>query len=279
MSSPQEQKVPGWLAAAWTEALSRVLESLTGVAPLVSWSPGAFTAERPAEAADLLWWEQPLTVAPGTTLWVGTPVEAWREIGGQVLRASGVESDTEADIRSAFFEVLGQSLSGLAQSIGQRLGREINCEGGGEAPPPPMPYASIETEVAQGSAPLPALLLAVGSRLLDALEEPARERQTTEVVPAAAVSAPSHTARTLDLLMEVELPVSVSFGRAELLLKDVLKLTTGSIVELNRTVDEPVELIVNNCVIARGEVVVVEGNYGLRITHIISAQERLRTLK
>jgi flagellar motor switch protein FliN/FliY len=83
----------------------------------------------------------------------------------------------------------------------------------------------------------------------------------------------------MDLLMEVELPVSVSFGRAELPLKDVLKLTSGSIVELNRSVNEPVEVIVNNCVIARGEVVVVEGNYGVRIGEIISPQERLRTLK
>ena len=83
---------------------------------------------------------------------------------------------------------------------------------------------------------------------------------------------------TFDLLLDVELPVCVSFGGAEMQLKDVLKLTTGSIVELNRSVAEPVELIVNNCVIARGEVVVVEGNYGIRIKQVISRQERLRTL-
>ncbi len=62
------------------------------------------------------------------------------------------------------------------------------------------------------------------------------------------------------------------------MLKDVIKLTTGSIVELNRALSEPVEVIVNNCVIARGEVVVVEGNYGIRIKQVISRQERLRTL-
>ena len=84
--------------------------------------------------------------------------------------------------------------------------------------------------------------------------------------------------RTLDLLLEVELPVSVSFGRAQLPLKEVLKLNSGSIVELNRSISEPVDLIVNNCVIARGEVVVVEGNYGVRIKQIVSREERLRTL-
>ena len=70
----------------------------------------------------------------------------------------------------------------------------------------------------------------------------------------------------------------MSFGRAQVPLKDVLKLTTGSVVELNRAVSEPVEVIVNNCVIARGEVVVVEGNFGVRIQQVISRQERLRTL-
>ena len=74
------------------------------------------------------------------------------------------------------------------------------------------------------------------------------------------------------------MPVSVSFGRAYLPLRDVLKLSSGSIVELNRSVSDPVEVIVNNCVIARGDVVVVDGNYGVRVTQIISRQERLRTL-
>ena len=50
-------------------------------------------------------------------------------------------------------------------------------------------------------------------------------------------------------------------------------------MELNRTISDLVEIIVNNCVIARGEVVVVEGNYGVRIQHVISREERLRTLK
>ena len=93
-----------------------------------------------------------------------------------------------------------------------------------------------------------------------------------------AVTSGALTSRTFDLLLDVELPVSVSFGRAQVQLKDVFKLTTGSIIELNRSIAEPVEVIVNNCVIARGEVVVVEGNFGVRIQQVISRQERLRTL-
>jgi flagellar motor switch protein FliN/FliY len=94
-----------------------------------------------------------------------------------------------------------------------------------------------------------------------------------------APSAPApESSKTFELLLDVELPVSISFGRAQIPLKDILRLTTGSIVELNRAVTDPVEVIVNNCVVARGEVVVVEGNFGVRIQQVISRQERVRTL-
>ena len=83
----------------------------------------------------------------------------------------------------------------------------------------------------------------------------------------------------LAVLLEVEVPVSISFGRCRLALKDVLKLTSGSIVELDRDVNEPVEVLVNRCLIARGEVVVVEGNYGVRIQQIASRQDRLRSVR
>jgi len=82
----------------------------------------------------------------------------------------------------------------------------------------------------------------------------------------------------LDLLLDADLPVSISFGKAQLPLKEVVNLTTGSTVELNRGVSEPVEILVNQRLIARGEVGVVEGNYGVRILEIVSPQERLGSL-
>ena len=112
----------------------------------------------------------------------------------------------------------------------------------------------------------------------NALLHALQESVVVEPEPEATTSE-SSSSKTFDLLLDVELPVSVSFGRAQVALKDVLKLTTGSIVELNRGVSEPVEVIVNNCVVARGEVVVMDGNYGVRIHQIISPQERLRTLR
>ena len=86
---------------------------------------------------------------------------------------------------------------------------------------------------------------------------------------------PVKNLETLDLLLDVELPVSVSFGKAQMPLQQVLKWTPGSIVELECGVNEPVEVVVNNCVIARGEVVVVDGNYGVRVQHIVRRAQRL----
>ena len=83
----------------------------------------------------------------------------------------------------------------------------------------------------------------------------------------------------MSLLLDVDLPISISFGKTHLAMRDVIKLTTGSIVELNRGVNEPVEVLVNGSPVARGEVVVVEGNYGVRILEIASRQDRMRTLR
>jgi flagellar motor switch protein FliN len=82
----------------------------------------------------------------------------------------------------------------------------------------------------------------------------------------------------IDLLLDVELPISVSFGNCEMPLKDVLKLGTGSVIELDKSVNDPVAIIVNHKPIAKGEVVMVEGNYGVRILEVESTADRIRSL-
>jgi flagellar motor switch protein FliN/FliY len=83
--------------------------------------------------------------------------------------------------------------------------------------------------------------------------------------------------RGMDLIMDIPLDVSVELGRVQMLIKDVLELATGSIVELERVAGEPIDLLVNGQLIAKGEVVVIEDNFGIRITEIISPADRLST--
>lgn len=82
----------------------------------------------------------------------------------------------------------------------------------------------------------------------------------------------------LDLILDVQVPVSVRFGKRQMLLEDILKLGHGSVIELDRSADEPVELLVNDKLLARGEVVVAEGHYAIRITQVESPAERIRSL-
>lgn len=84
--------------------------------------------------------------------------------------------------------------------------------------------------------------------------------------------------KNLSLVMDVTLNLSVELGKTELSIKDVLELTRGSVIELERVAGEPVDLMANGKLIAKGEVVVIEDNFGLRITSIISPAERLRGL-
>jgi flagellar motor switch protein FliN/FliY len=82
----------------------------------------------------------------------------------------------------------------------------------------------------------------------------------------------------MDLLLDVELPFSVSFGHTEMPLKEVLKLGAGSVIELDKSVNDPVTIVVNHKPIARGEVVMVDGNYGVRILEVKSTADRIRSL-
>jgi flagellar motor switch protein FliN/FliY len=82
----------------------------------------------------------------------------------------------------------------------------------------------------------------------------------------------------LDSLLGVELPIRVSFGSLEMPLGDVLKLGTGSVIELNESVNDPVTIMVNHRPVARGEMVAVGGNYGIRILEVESMADRIRSL-
>ncbi len=119
-----------------------------------------------------------------------------------------------------------------------------------------------------------------------------------EALPEAAVSVSSeengtsptnngNTSRKLDegemknigLIMDVKLPVRVRIGKKKMLLKDVLSMDIGSVIELNQLANDPLDILVDDHVIAQGEVVIVDGNFGVQITSIGSKRDRLTKLK
>jgi flagellar motor switch protein FliN/FliY len=111
----------------------------------------------------------------------------------------------------------------------------------------------------------------------------AAAREDVEVHPVRfpPLTEPVHLSserRALDLIMDVTMRVTVELGRASLTGEDVLGLGPGSVVELNKLAGEPVDVMVNDQLIARGEVVVVDENFGVRVTEIVSPRSRAQAM-
>jgi flagellar motor switch protein FliN/FliY len=85
--------------------------------------------------------------------------------------------------------------------------------------------------------------------------------------------------KNIGLILDVKLTVRVRIGSKRMLLKDVINMDIGSVVELNRLANDPLDILVDNKIIGKGEVVIVDGNFGIQITEIGSKRERLEKLK
>jgi flagellar motor switch protein FliN/FliY len=99
---------------------------------------------------------------------------------------------------------------------------------------------------------------------------------TPEAILAQAEAADEHAAGRIGVILGIDLPVVVRFGRTEMAIRALTKLGPGSVIELGRSPDDPVDVLVGERVVARGEVVIVGGNYGIRIQEVISNPFRER---
>ncbi len=102
--------------------------------------------------------------------------------------------------------------------------------------------------------------------------------QFSQLDPVTTESIKTEEKRNLDLILDISVPVSVELGHANMLIKDILALTQGSIVELDKIAGAPVDLLVRGKLLAQGEVVVVDENFGIKITNICGSEERIRNL-
>jgi len=251
MMRPAEMRIGAYAGQALAEALGRAADRVFE-AGMVSDADGTEVPE------DAIVWRQPMSLADGACLWLTVGSELWETAG-----------------RAAWDAIAGQTMAGVAAALSEETGREVRAEGGG------VEGSGVEDGEVDGELPAALFEIRCGDQVWQAriawnAEFAAAWPMGSAVGGDATIGEPGGS-KTLELLMDVALPVSVSFGRTSLQIREVLKLNTGSVVELDRLVSEPVEVIVNNCVIARGEVVVVDGNYGVRVTQLASRAERLRS--
>jgi flagellar motor switch protein FliN len=279
------------LGAMWSQEFGNAMEAMAGERPELDVHSGAgaglprknLRAARDKNSeGDIVWWKQVFDASPGSAVWIGTPRELCNQLGQPILAAAGIESTDANELRDTYLEVVRQSLGSFASAIGAQISREVVCIDGSEEEPPRDRTIGCEIAISRAGEQLPPLIFLLNKEMLEATARFSPSDAAAE--ESAATAEPGEPKRelstrassTLNLLMDVELPVSVSFGRTRVRMQEILKLITGSIIELDRSISEPVEVIVNNCVVARGEVVVVDGNYGVRINEVMSRSDRLR---
>ncbi len=116
-----------------------------------------------------------------------------------------------------------------------------------------------------------------------ALEEQAEAEQQVDAAPITQLdddAAPrAHKDLDLDMILNIPVTISMEIGRTKINISNLLKLSQGSVVELDRLAGEPMDVLVNETLIAHGEVVVVNDKFGIRLTDVISAEERIKKLR
>jgi len=167
-----------------------------------------------------------------------------------------LDADPKDDALSAFLsDVAMKSADALIKKTGQ-AGVTLGAPVSSQAPPP------------DGA---PSFDLVSGGKVCKVAVQ-------VEIAAATTPSGPS-SSRRLEAVLDVDLPLVVRFGRATMPLRALAVLGPGSVIDMGRSPDEPVELLVGDRLIARGEVVVVGGNYGVRITELTSSQPSVHELE
>jgi flagellar motor switch protein FliN/FliY len=254
------------LIRTWARAAEQVLQRLMPARQQLQWArrQSRGSAEN---LATLEWWEAKFDAAGEHCVWIGMAGPAAVEVNrlAQVLASAGSQQPEAPSIPAQ--QTVESLCATFAQVLAAESGKAVEFQGLERLENAPAPDVLYSAEIALPAGP-PAPIL-VGFRTaanaaLGQLIEPAMHgRDSRPGHPSAENGA-------LGLLLDLELPLSVRFGRVQMPLERVLELRPGSVVELEGSQDDHVDLLVNGSVVARGEVVAVEGQYAIRILEILS---------
>ncbi|HMD96071.1 MAG TPA: FliM/FliN family flagellar motor switch protein [Terriglobia bacterium] len=183
--------------------------------------------------------------------------------------------------RGALSELFRQVAIEASTRLSQSLENEIHLQFAGGEQPDWFPAVQAGFRLTSDTTPPVAVHFQVSPEFLDSLQPGRSNGRGGSREDDGRGARPTRTVAdgNLGLLMDVELEVTLRFGRRQMLLSEILDLSAGSLVELDRQVQDPVELLVGKKVVALGEVVVADGNYGIRVTEIVSRRERMESLK
>jgi len=225
---------------------------------IVTVFPGEEGGELSAES---LCWTWTLSIDSTSRIMAAAPIEAWRDLCN--LHGDVSTEDLQDDLRP-------QLTPAVEETIKSRFGSEVVCMEETNIEIPPTGWTSVPFAIHWESGREVTIQVSINPDLEAALGSDEESELPSEVLAEGGGS------NSVEILMDVEMSVSVSLGRAKLRLKDLLQVSSGSVVELDQELSDEVEIRVNNHLIAYGEVVAVEGNYAVRILRM--AQPRNSSL-
>ncbi len=281
-TAPAVRLTPEQYQQIWIDSACEVLGQISGNSFEGEIAGSAAGSGSPADSMALcmhfsvgspLGGEQALLLAPADGLSLS-----------QLLMGESLDSSAafDPDHREALAELFRQIAGSASLALGARLEAEVQVSLTGAERPAWLSSSPAGAQLKLTSAQFPALSLnlQLNSALNSVLagDSPAPKAKPEEA-PVHVRHGGGEQDSNLDFLRDIELGVTLRFGKRHALLRDILEIVPGSVVELEQQVQEPVELLVGKRVIARGEVVVVGGNYGLRVTEVISPVDRIESLR
>jgi flagellar motor switch protein FliN/FliY len=211
------------------------------------------------DAETWTWWSGGLSTHPGANFFIGAPEETWEELG---------RGGTSENTREHAFALMSRCFE---TAVEEQFGDRAAAQDVGPSQAPSQDWTRISIEIRHSAGQWPNACCVLSPEFVDALHQ---EKSRVESTEPAVAPVPSSAGRMNpgDMLMHVQVPVSVSFGATQIRMKDLLSLTAGSVVELDQALHDHVEVRVNDRVIARGEVVAVDGHYGVRVLELVSGE-------
>ena len=195
--------------------------------------------------------------------------------------AGAVPATPTPDDEDALRELANQGAGALSTVLGELAGKSVGFEtpearwlpdGGSELP---VWDDGIAVGIRVTAGPVTTDGFVVVPR---AVAVPASAPPVEVVLPRLTDPATRKNGNGMELLLDINLPVTVELGRTRMMIRDILHLAPGSVLELNKLAGEPVDILINDKSIARGEVVVIDENFGVRLTSIVTPSERVASL-
>lgn len=224
-------------------------------------------------------WQVPIQVEGSAvgTVWIGLSQDGATQLVGAVVGDSSPVAD--GDVVDTLKELVGQAVGAHAYDAGNGLTLTVETPGPVTAPV----LADAQHYDLMIGAGDPIRLVGWGRTIAGLVSEsarlpvPAPPAAPPVAIPIAAMAAPPP--RNLDVVLDIELPITVRFGETQMTLESLARLGPGSMIDLARSPDDPVDVLVNGHLVARGQVVVVSGCYGVRVSEVVSPADRLRSLE